>query len=98
MGAIAASASATTPLSGQKARSGFNFQLLSNNGGPITLAAPQGVVFDIKEDVSGSDPTPISKATNGSTFDGSTLKVGKNYYIANPSNAHASFAVEINQG
>ncbi len=98
MGAIAASASATTPLSGQKARSGFNFQLLSNNGSTITLVAPQGVVFDIKEDVSGSDPTPVSKATNGSTIDGGALKTGKNYYIANPSNAHASFAVELTQG
>jgi hypothetical protein len=98
MGAIAASASATSPLQGQSHRSGFNFQLLSNNGSTITLSGPQGVVFDIKQDVSGTDPTPVSKATNGTTVDGSKLEVGKNYYIANPSNAHASFAVVLNQG
>ena len=39
MGAIAASASATSPLQGQSHRSGFNFQLLSNNGSTTATVA-----------------------------------------------------------
>jgi hypothetical protein len=98
MGVIAAAASETGPLSGQDHRSGFNFALLSSNNGSITLSAPQGVVFDIKQDVTGTDPTPVSAATNGTVVPGGTLTTGRNYYIANPKHATASFAVVLNQG
>jgi len=97
MGVIAASASATKPLQGQSHRSGFNFQLLSNDGNSITLSCPPGVVFDIKQDVTGTDPTPVSSATNGSVIPGGALAMGKNYYIANPQHASASFAVVLSQ-
>ena len=97
MGAIAASASETKPQSGQSHRSGFNFQLLSNNGNTISISSPAGVVFDIKQDVSGTDPTPVQSATNGSTISGGTLKTGANYYIANPQHASDSFAVTLSQ-
>lgn len=98
MGAIAASASETKPLSGQSHRSGFNFQLLQNNGGSITISSPPGVVFDIKQDVTGTDPTPVQAATNGTVITGGTLSTGKDYYIANPQHASDSFAVVLNQG
>lgn len=97
MGVIAASASETKPLQGQSHRSGFNFQLLENDGNSIMLAAPPGVVFDIKQDVTGSDPTPVKSATNGSIIPGGTLIPGKNYYVANPQHADASFAVTLSQ-
>jgi hypothetical protein len=97
MGVIAAAASETKPLQGQSHRSGFNFQLLTNDGNSITLSSPPGVVFDIKQDVSGTDPTPVSAATNGSVIPGGTLSTGKNYYIANPQHASSSFAVVLSQ-
>mgnify|MGYP001159284111 CR=1 FL=1 len=97
MRVIAAAASASSPLSGQKARSSANLQLLSNDGSTITVSGPPCVLFNISEDVRGSDPTPVSNATNRTTFDGSKLQVRKNYYSASPSNAHARSAVVLSQ-
>ncbi|MGE4070481.1 MAG: hypothetical protein AB7E72_04845 [Lysobacterales bacterium] len=98
MGVIAAGASEDKPQSGQKHRSGPNFQLLSNDGNQITLSGPPGVVFDVKQDKSAAtDPTPISSATNGTVVPGGTLKTGTNYYIANPQHATSGFAVTFSQ-
>ncbi len=97
MDVIAAAASETKPQNGQSHRSGFNFQLLHNNGNSIILGAPAGVVFDIKQDVTGTDPTPVPSATNGTVISGGTLSAGKNYYIANPQHAGVSFAVTLSQ-
>lgn len=100
MGIIAAGYSAPSPLSGQKNRSGPNFQLSANNKSTITLNVyPDGggIVFDVKQDVTGSDPTPISNATNGTKVTGDTLATGKNYYIANPKHASADFVVTFTQ-
>jgi hypothetical protein len=97
MQVVAAAASETGPLPGQNARSGFNFALLTNNNASITLSAPTGYVFDIKQDVSGTDPTPVKSATNGTVIPGGTLQTNKNYYIANPQHATAAFAVVLNQ-
>ncbi len=98
MGVIAAAASESAPLEGQSARSGYNFQLLGNDGNSITLSSPAGVVFDIQQDVSGHDPTPVQAATNGSVIPGGTLSAGKNYYIANPQHASTGFSVVLAQG
>jgi hypothetical protein len=98
MTAIASAISADKPLSGQDHRSGPNFNLLANNGGNITIVAPQGIVFDIKEDISmHTDPTPVSSATNGTSVSGKTLAMGKNYYIANPKNASGNFTIQLTQ-
>jgi uncharacterized protein YgiM (DUF1202 family) len=94
---IAASASEAKPQSGQKHRSGFNFQLLSSNGNSITLSSPAGVVYDIKQDVTGTDPTPVQNATNGTVITQGTLVTGKNYYIANPQHANENFSVTLTQ-
>lgn len=98
MTVIAAGVSATGPLPGQSHRSGPNFQLLSNNGQTVSIQAPTGVVFDIKQDVTGTDPTPVSDASNGTQVGGGVLETGKNYYIANPRHATTSFAVILTQG
>jgi hypothetical protein len=98
MGVIAAAASETGPLSGQSHRSGFNFSLLTDSNGSIVLSAPTGYVFDIKQDVTGTDPTPVTNATNGTVVPGGKLQTNKNYYIANPQHATASFAVVLSQG
>lgn len=95
---VGAASSETSPLAGQNNRSGYNFQLLPTaNGSSITLQAPIGYVFDIKQDVTGSDPTPVRTASNGTVITGGTLTTGKNYYIANPQHATASFAVTLTQ-
>jgi hypothetical protein len=98
MAAIAASASETGPLPGQNNRSGFNFALLTDSNGSIVLSAPTGYVFDIKQDVTGSDPTPVSNATNGTVIPGGKLQTNKNDYIANPKHATQAFAVVLSQG
>jgi hypothetical protein len=97
MQVVAAAASETGPLPGQSHRFGYNFSLLTNNNNSITLSAPGGFVFDIKQDVTGTDPTPVSNATNGTVVPGGSLVAGRNYYIANPQHATASFAVVLNQ-
>lgn len=98
MGVIAAGASEDKPQSGQKARSGPNFQLLSNDGNQVTLSSPPGVVYDIKQDKkAASDPTPVHAATNGTVIAGGVLKTGDNYYIANPQHATSGFAVVLSQ-
>jgi len=99
MNVIAAATSASAPLPGQSHRSGPNFQLIANDGGSITLTVTgnPGIVFDVKQDVFGTDPTPIESATSGRTVPGNTLEVGKNYYIANPKGASGNFSVTFSQ-
>ncbi|MFI8617095.1 hypothetical protein [Acidovorax sp. Leaf78] len=98
MTVIAAGTSLPKPESGQSHRSGPNFTLISDDGGPITLSLPSGIVFDIKQDISlKEDPTPVKDATNGTVVPGGKLTTGKNYYIANPRNATSNFSVTLNQ-
>jgi hypothetical protein len=94
---IASGTSAAAPLAGQSNRSGPNFSLLGNNDGTITINAPAGYIFDIKEDKSGNDPTPVPNAMNGKTISGTVLSTGKSYYIANPRNSTAPFTVTLTQ-
>lgn len=100
MNYIATASSETSPLSGQDHRSGYNFQLLPNsaNGKSISVTTmPTGMSFDIKEDKSGTDPTPVSGAASGTEIASGKLVVGKNYYIANPKNANGNFVVIFSQ-
>ncbi|SDH25657.1 MULTISPECIES: hypothetical protein [unclassified Nitrosomonas] len=96
---FASVASESAPLQGQDHRSSYNFQLLPNNDpqSGFTISSAQGVVFDIKQDVTGSDPTPVKSVTNGSTIQAGVLKNGNNYYIANPQHANGNFVVTLNQ-
>jgi hypothetical protein len=74
--------------------------LITNNGSDITItvAGVNGTSFDIKQDMPGHDPTPVTGATNGAVISGSTLKAGNNYYIANPHFATGNFEVTLSQG
>ncbi|MBC3873469.1 hypothetical protein [Undibacterium flavidum] len=90
---IAAVASSAGPLTGQKARASNNFTLL--NGGQLVVSAPVGVVFSISQDKSGSDPTPVSDATNGTVIESGKLSTNTNYYIASPKNAAGNFVVTL---
>ena len=94
---VSSIASEPQPLEGQKHRSSYNFQLLSNDGQTLVVQSAPGVTFDIKQDVKGHDPTPVSNASNGTELAGNTLEIGKNYYIANPEHAQSNFVVTLVQ-
>ncbi|WP_396956746.1 hypothetical protein [Nitrosomonas sp.] len=96
---FASVASESNSLPGQDHRSSYNFQLLPNNDpqSGFTINSAEGVVFDIKEDVRGTDPTPVKSVTNGSVIQAGVLKNGNNYYIANPLHAKGNFVVSLNQ-
>jgi|GEM_PF-2652561 hypothetical protein len=95
---IATATSETTPLPGQKNRSGPDFSLLSNDGGTITIVAPAGYKFKIMQDVSlGPDKTPVPDGENGKQIAGAILRTGLKYYIADPEDALAPFVVELTQ-
>lgn len=96
---FASVASESAPLQGQEHRSSYNFQLLPNNNpqNGFTINCTQGVVFDIKQDVTGTDPTPVKSVTNGSTIQAGVLVNGNNYYIANPLHANGNFIVTLSQ-
>ena len=96
MTTIATATSEMNPESGQKHRSGPDFGLSSNSGNNIMVSTVNGVTFDIMEDVSGGkDPTVAGSVTNGATLPGNCLRMGANYYIANPSGAKSSFTVTL---
>ena len=97
---IASAVSAAQPLSGQENRSSNNIQLLSSNGSSITISGPAGEIkFDIAEDVGhgGNDPTLATQVNAGDVIPGGVLKVGVDYYIANPKNANENFVIILNQ-
>ena len=98
MGVIAIAISANAPLPGQEHRSGPDFEFFTDDGTTITISCPQGIVFDIKQDLRWAiDPTPVSEATNGTQIAGSVLATEKKYYIANPQHATGNFTVTLSQ-
>lgn len=81
--------SSNQPLSGQKERSSENFRLYPPPGtrslrwSLLSADNPSGLRFDVKQDVSGKDPTALHQVQNGQVL--SVLPGADNYYIANPS-------------
>jgi hypothetical protein len=97
-----AAISGSSAESGQKHRSGPNFQFLPNLSDlssdaslTVTIAGtpnPGSVTATLYKDKSGSDDK-IADLSNGSTFDASDVDSDDNYYIADPSGATEDFVV-----
>lgn len=96
-----------SPLEGQKHRSSINFtteqfdekcSLLFSayyNYGKTTQERALNVVYDIKADKTGIDPTYLSDVTFGECHQNTHHR---NLYIANPKNAEEKFTVVIEPG
>lgn len=94
-----ATVSGSSPESGQKHRSGPNFQFLSglpsDGSFTVTIAGtpnPGSVTATLYKDKSGSDEE-IASLSNGSTFDDDKVNSDDDYYIADPSGASEDFVV-----
>jgi hypothetical protein len=90
-GVVGAAVSGAAALTGQKHRSGPNFQMIA--GGALMVECPLGLSFDIMWDKTGGDATVVTGATAGTKIASGVLTTNINYYIANPENATGSFAV-----
>jgi hypothetical protein len=94
-----AAVSGSSPESGQKHRSGPNFQFLPGvpSSGSFTVAItgtpnPGSVTATLYKDKSGSDEE-IASLSNGSTFDADKVNSDGDYYVADPSGATEDFIV-----
>jgi hypothetical protein len=97
----AAGVSQSTPLSGQKHRSGNNFDIDRAPSGTKTVTMQitgnvnvNTIIFDVMEDKSmASDPTIVKGAKNGTSF---PYKGYTDLYLANPLNSGGlPFVVEF---
>jgi hypothetical protein len=89
---------------GQKARSSNNFSTADFSEkarltfrayydyGMPTQSEAKDIVFDIKVDKTGTDPTYLDDIKSGHVADNTHHR---NLYIANPKNAKGSFTVEV---
>lgn len=94
--------SETSPLSGQKYRSSNNFTT-ADLGGRLTFYAyyrygekdqqeAKDIIFDIKVDKTGHDPTFLDSISSGYSHDNTK---DRNLYIANPHKATERFTVVV---
>lgn len=97
---IAAAISEDQPMSGQKNRSGVNFQFLAvPSSGVITsyftgVSGAPGITATLVHDIGGGNDEIVASLSQAGTFDASKVATGNNnYYIASPDSAGGNFVV-----
>ncbi len=89
----ASTVSAPNPLQGQKARSSENFSTELCDGNQLKWECPQGIVFNVSEDIRrGIDKSVFREVTNGTK---TPMHKSRNLYISKPSHATENFLVSV---
>jgi hypothetical protein len=95
-----AAISGSSTESGQKHRSGPNFQFLPDvpTSGNLTVTIdatpdPSAITANLYQDVSLGSDKLISALSPGATFDASDIDASNSYYVADPSGATEDFVV-----
>lgn len=81
------------PQGGQSHRSSDNFSTAGCGSVSIRWSSPEGITYDVMQDVSGgTDPVIHHGLTNGSV---TSNNQSRSLYIANPRNASSDFLVSV---